>query len=132
MRGRSILVFLFLLGANLAFSGCTRRPANAADFAREMHSLVGTTHGEIRVRSIEAEGNILVFTLDGPAGWRQAMPSYAMTAYFVDRICEDPKATHYFEERRLLRLDAAETGARTIHGVPLDHCPPPSTSPVTD
>ena len=129
MRGLSILILLVVLGAGLGH--CAHRPGSAADFAREMHYLVGRTHGPVTIRSIEAESDILVFTLDGPAGWRQAMPSYAMTAYFVDRICEDRKAARYFDGRRLLRLDTTDSGAYPIHGAPMDHCPAPSTSPIS-
>ena len=130
MRGVGILIFLVVLGAGL--TQCTRQPASAAAFARQMQSLVGHKHGGIEIRSVETEGDILVITLDGPAGWRQAMPSYAMTAYFVDRICEDPKAAHYFEDGRKLRLDSTDAGAYRVRGAPLDHCPPPSTSPLSD
>ena len=132
MRAIGVIVGLVMLGASLAQSGCVRRPATAAGFARQMQSLVGRTHGDTEVRSVEAEGNVLVITLDGKAGWRQAMPSYAMTAFFVDRICEDPKAAHYFENGRRLRLDSTEGGAYRVRGAPLDHCPPPSTSPLSD
>jgi hypothetical protein len=128
MRGLGIFL-LIVLGASLAH--CARRPANAGDFAGEMQHLVGRTHGPITIRSIEADGNILVVTLGGPLGWRQVMPMYAMTAYFVDRLCEDPKTARYFRDGRLLRLDTTDTGGRLVHGAPMDHCPPRSTSRIT-
>jgi hypothetical protein len=126
MRGLGILIGLIIAAASLTH--CAGRPGDAADFAGRMQSLVGRTHGEITIRSIEAEGNILVITLDGPAGWRQAMPSYAMSAYFVDRICEDPKTARYFDNGRLLRLDSTDAGIRPVHGATMDHCPRPSTT----
>jgi hypothetical protein len=129
MRGSAILISLFVLGASLG--RCTWRPATAADVAAEMQGLVGDRDGEVSIKSIVAEGNALVITIDGPPGWRQALPSYAITAYFIDRVCENPKATHYFEHGRVLRIDSTDKGAFPVHGVPMNHCPPPSTSAIT-
>jgi hypothetical protein len=129
MRGLGILIALVVLGASLTH--VSRRPANAADVADRMQSLVGQRNGQVAIRSILAEGDVLVITLDGPPGWRQALPSYAMTAYFVDRVCEDSKAAQYFEHGRVLRVDSTDTGAHPVHGAPMDHCPPPSTSAIS-
>jgi hypothetical protein len=129
MRASSFLISLLVLGAGLA--RCGWRPATAADVAADMQTLVGDKHGDVTIRSVEAEGNVLVITLDGPPGWRQAMPSYAMTAYFVDRVCEDRKAARYFEHGRVLRLDSTDAGAHRVHGAPMDHCPRPSTTPIS-
>ena len=129
MRGSPILISLVLLGASLA--RCTWRPATAADVAGEMQSLVGAKDGEVSIRSIVAEGNVLVITIDGPPGWRQSMPSYAITAHIIDRVCETPKASRYFDQGRLLRIDSTDSGAHPVHGAPMNHCPPPSTNPVT-
>ena len=129
MRGSSILISLVLFGAGLTH--LTWRPATAADVAGEMQGLVGDRHGDVSIKSILAEGNALVITIDGPPGWRQSVPSYAITAYFVDRVCENPKSAHYFEHGRVLRIDSTDKGAFPVHGVPMNHCPPPSTSAVT-
>ena len=129
MRAVGSLIGMVIVGASLFH--VTRRPATASDVAGRMQSLVGYRHGDVSVRSIEAEGDALVLTIDGPHGWRQAVPSYAMTAYFVDRVCEDPKAAQYFEHGRVLRIDSTDGGAFPVHGAPMNHCPPPSTQDVS-
>jgi hypothetical protein len=112
---------LFLLAALLA--GCHRRPADASDFARELQSKVGDTFGVMRLTSVEAEGNMLVLTFDGPPNWRLGNPGYVVTAAFLEGFCQTGKAKTYFADGRTLRLDTTEGGRLPTQGESVSHCP---------
>jgi hypothetical protein len=126
MRGLRILIGLFMLGLSLAHSGCARRPRSGADdYAHRLQSMVGRQIGPLDLKSIEADGDILVFTLDGPEGWRRGTPSYAITSFFLEGFCQSPEASGYLVAGRTLRLDTFEDGKSLIKGTPVHHCPHP-------
>jgi hypothetical protein len=128
MRGYSLIFIGLAMATGLYRVAAFGPPHSAADYAARTQNLVGQGYGPMRIRSVEAENNSVVITVDGPSGWRQNMPSYAMTAHFIDGFCRDGKAAGYFAEGRSLRFDTLEQSRYPIHGAPLDHCPPPSTS----
>ena len=128
MRAYSLIFLGIAMATGLFRVGGFGRPHTAADYASRVQYLVGQGYGPMHVSSVTAESNSVVITVDGPPGWRQGMPSYAMTAHFIDGFCQDGKAAGYFAEGRSLRFDTVEEGRYPIHGAALDHCPPPSTS----
>ena len=128
MRSYSLIFIGIAMASGLYRFGGFGLPHTAADYAARTQYLVGQSYGPMHVRSVAAENNSVVITVDGPPGWRQNMPSYAMTAHFIDGFCHDGKAAGYFAEGRSLRFDTVEEGRYPIHGATLDHCPPPSTS----
>ena len=128
MRSYSLIFVGIAMVSGLYRVASFGRPHSAADYAARTQSLVGQSYGPMRIRSVEAENNSVVITVDGPSGWRQGMPSYAMTAHFIDGFCHADKAVGYFAEGRSLRFDTMEEGRYPIHGAPLDHCPPPATN----
>jgi hypothetical protein len=108
----------------LAAVGCTLGPPHDAQgYARRLQSLVGRQFGPVTVRSLEAEDNVLVVTFDGPANWRQGMPSYVLTAYFMEGFCTRKEAAGYFAEGRSMRLVTLEEGGSRIAGPPVTRCP---------
>jgi hypothetical protein len=116
-------------GALLALAllaGCAGEPRNAEDFAGRLRFMVGRGYGPVTVESVEAEGDVLVITFDGPANWRRATPSYIFTAHFLDGFCTVKEANGYFAEGRRLRLVTLEDGAARIAGDPVSRCPPPN------
>jgi hypothetical protein len=124
MRGLRILIGLIMLGAGLAHSGCARRSGSSAEaYASRLQSMVGREIGPLRLESVEADGEVLVFTLDGPEGWRHGTPSYAITAFFLEGFCKAPEASGYLVAGRALRIDTAEAGKSPIRGTPVHHCP---------
>ncbi|MBV9882944.1 MAG: hypothetical protein JO276_08050 [Sphingomonadaceae bacterium] len=126
MRGFVTIAILFLFGAVVAQGGCTRHSGSGADYyARQMQHMVGRSIGPLRLKSIEPDGNVLVFTLDGPEGWRRGTPSYAITAYFLEGFCKSREASTYLAAGRTLRLDTFEDGRSPIRGTPVQHCPHP-------
>jgi hypothetical protein len=123
MRGLRILIGLFMLGASLAHSGCARRSGSGADdYARRLQSMVGRDIGPLQLKSIEADGDVLVVTFDGPKGWRRGTPSYAITAFFLEGFCKAPEAAGYLVAGRTMRVDTFEGGENLIHGTPVHHC----------
>jgi len=72
MRGLRILIGLSMLGVGLAQSGCAPSGSGADAYAWRLRSMVGREIGPLEIKSIEAEGEELVFTLDGPEGWRRS------------------------------------------------------------
>jgi hypothetical protein len=126
MRGLRILIGLLLLGVGLAHSGCTRHSGSGADdYAWRLRHLVGRQVGPLDLKSIVAEGDILVFTFDGPEGWRQGTPSYAITSFFLEGFCKSAEGSGYLVAGRTLRLDTFEDGKHLIKGTPVHHCPHP-------
>jgi len=125
MRGLRILIGLSMLGAGLAQSGCAPSGSGANAYAWRLRSLVGREIGPLRIKSVEADGDELVFTLDGPEGWRRGTPSYAITAFFLEGFCKAPEASGYLVAGRALRIDTFEDGKNLIHGPPVYHCPHP-------
>jgi hypothetical protein len=124
MRALRTLIVLFMLGAGLAHSGCARRSGSGADaYAWRLRSMVGREIGPLEIKSIEADGEELVFTLDGPEGWRRGTPSYAITAFFLEGFCKAPEASGYLVAGRALRIDTFEDGKSLIHGPPVHHGP---------
>ena len=124
MRAFVTIAILFLFGAAVAQGGCARRSGSGADrYAREFQHMVGRSYGPLQLKSIEADGNVLVFTLDGPEGWRRGTPSYAITAYFLEGFCKGREASTYLAAGRTLRLDTLEAGKSPIRGTPVQHCP---------
>jgi hypothetical protein len=124
MRALRLLVVLSLLGTSLADSGCARRPRNGAeDYARRLRPMVGREIGPLELKSVAADGEVLVFTFDGPKGWRRGTPSYAITAFFLDGFCQAPEAAGYLVAGRTLRVDTFEGGEHLIRGNPVHHCP---------
>ena len=124
MRPLRILFVLSLLGMSLAESSCARRPRNGAeDYAHRLRSMVGHEVGPLEIKSIEADGDVLVFLFDGPKGWRRGTPSYAITAFFLEGFCRSPEAAGYLVAGRTLRVDTLEGGEHLIRGNPVHHCP---------
>jgi hypothetical protein len=114
------------LGAALGFhdwSPRTPAPLDTNLFAHELQSQIGRRFGPMTLRSVAAERDELVVTLDGAPGWRGGMPSYTITAFFLRGFCSGPAANSYFTEGRSIRLDLQEAGARPIRGVPITRCP---------
>lgn len=120
-RFRSPL-FACLLGAGLALAACDSGPPDARAFARRLQAMVGEDFGPVTLRSIEAEGNVLVVTFDGAANWRGGNPSYVITAQFLDGFCEAKAAAGFFGDGRTLRVDTLEAGRSPIKGAPVSRC----------
>jgi hypothetical protein len=126
MRALRTLAVLFMLGASLAQAGCARRSGGGADYyAARLQYMVGRNFGPLELKSVEADGNVLVITFDGTKGWRRGTPSYAITAFFLQGFCRSPEAAGYLVAGRTLRVDTFEGGESVIHGTPVQHCPHP-------
>ena len=75
------------------------------------------------LRAVHAEGQVLVFTIDGPLGWRAFVPVARLSQSFLIRYCRQPAVRTYFNGRRLLRIDTVELGLRRWRGQPIARCP---------
>jgi hypothetical protein len=126
MRPVTILISIFMLCATLAHSGCAPRSRGGADeYARRLRHMVGSPVGPLELQSIEPEGNMLVFTFDGPKGWRAGTPSYSITAFFLEGFCRSAEGNGYLAAGRTLRVDTFESGESLIRGTPVTRCPHP-------
>lgn len=96
---------------------------STATFARGMQQLVGRQMGPLTIASVAAEGNVLVVTLDGQAGWRGDTSSSGINAAFLSGYCRNPDAAIYFSAGRTMRVDTMENGQNRIQGQPIDRCP---------
>jgi hypothetical protein len=114
--------FRLPLLACLALVACDRGPPDASAFARRLQGMVGDTYGPVTLRSVAAEGDVLVITFDGEANWRRGTPSYVMTTDFLDGFCQAKLANGYFADGRSLRVDTLEAGAAPIRGTPVTRC----------
>ncbi|HTU12841.1 MAG TPA: hypothetical protein VMG08_18265 [Allosphingosinicella sp.] len=118
----------FLLSLALAAApAIAQRPpppqAGAAPFARRLQHLVGQRQGPVMLAAVHAEGNVLVFTLNGGIGWRAFVPVAALTRAQLARHCQRPEVRGFFNGRRLLRVDTTELGRNRWPGQPVGRCP---------
>jgi hypothetical protein len=114
------LAFVAAIGG---VAGCGSAPNDVAGYARQLQSRVGAKVGTGRVAAIEAEGDTLVVTFDGPENWRMGQLSYVLTAPFLEGFCESGRAKPYFHDGRKIRLDTTEAGRRRVRGDPVSRCP---------
>ena len=121
MRQAFVLVFLAVIGVFSA-SG-SREPSDVAGYARQLQSRVGAKVGIGRVSAIEAEGDTLVVTFDGPENWRMGQLSYVLTQPFLEGFCASRRAKPFFHDGRKIRLDTTEAGRRRVQGEPVSRCP---------
>jgi hypothetical protein len=120
MKYAFVLIFLAVIGAFARGGGA---PNDVAGYARQLQSRVGAKVGVGRVEAIEAEGDTLVVTVDGPENWRLGQPSYMLTAPFLAGSCNSGRAKPYFHDGRKIRLDTTEAGSRHVQGEPVSRCP---------
>ena len=99
------------------------RQADARPYAARLQHLVGQRSGPAMLASVHAEGNMLVFTVNGGIGWRAFVPIATLTRAQLIRHCQRPEVRGYFNGRRLLRIDTTELGQRRWTGQPIGHCP---------
>lgn len=122
MKHVFILVAVVALGI-FSRSGGKGGDYGVDDYARQLQSRVGTRVGIARVSAIHAEGELLVVTVDGPANWRQGMPSFQLTWPFLEAFCKSGRAAPFFHDGRRIRLDTTEAGGGLIRGQPSSRCP---------
>src|SRR6185503_10288372 len=96
---------LALLAVIGLFAGVGGAPNDVAGYARQLQSRVGAKVGIGRVAAIEAEGDTLVVTFDGPENWRMGQLSYVLTAPFLEGFCDSRRAKPFFQDGRKIRLD---------------------------
>jgi hypothetical protein len=125
-RSRSHLAAALIL-AGLAVTACDSGPRDAAWYARRTQHMVGTLSGPLRVKSVEAEENVLVITVNGPENWRRGNPSFILTAFALDGFCDSPISKDYFGEGRRLRVDTLEDGQHLIRGQLSSRCRDPQS-----
>lgn len=121
MKHAFALIFLAVVGLFAASGG--RAPTDVAGYARQLQSRVGAKVGIGRVAAIEAEGDTLVVTFDGPENWRMGQMSYVLTQPFLQGFCDSRRAKPFFQDGRKIRLDTTEAGRRRVRGEPVSRCP---------
>jgi hypothetical protein len=112
-----------LLTGLLAAPAVAQPQADAAPYARQLQHLVGQREGTLVLGSIHAEGNILVFTINGGIGWRAVVPSERLSRIYLARYCRLPVVRGFFNGRRLLRIDTVELGRNRWRGQLVPRCP---------
>lgn len=71
-----------------------------------------------------AEGDRMVVTFDGPAGWRTAAAMASLNAEFLAGFCRR-QTWLYFDHGRTLQLEMREAGADPQRAPVADRCPDP-------
>lgn len=96
---------------------------NAVSLAAMMQTMVGhPIEGNVRVAAFRADGEILVATLDGPAGWRANGAGEAVTGRFVRDFCQEGPR-EYFNGANRFRVDTLEGGNNAVPGRVQTACP---------
>lgn len=98
-------------------------PADARPFARALQAVVGQQANGLTLRTVHAEGNVLVITVDGGTGWRAFVPVAALTQSQLSHYCRRREVRGFFNGRRLLRVDTVELGRNRWRGRPVTRCP---------
>src|SRR6218665_672702 len=94
----------------------------AADFAKNMQGAVGQTfEGGIVLKDITSEGNTLVLTVDGPAGWRTQLTPADISTALVGGFCGT--APQFFTTGVWMRVDTLD-GGKLLKGPIVKSCPP--------
>jgi|GEM_PF-1279514 len=94
----------------------------AADLAANMQGAAGQTFdGGIILKTITAEGNILVLTMDGPAGWRSEITPEDISTALVGGFCGP--APEFFSMGIPMRIDSID-GGKLLKGPLVTKCPP--------
>lgn len=97
--------------------------ADARPYAARLQHMVGQRNGPVVLRSVHAEGQVLVLTLDGGIGWRAFVPVARLSQSQLIRQCQRPEVRGFFNGRRRLRIDTVELGQRRWPGQLIARCP---------
>lgn len=120
---RKLLLFIVAL----ALTPATLAAQSAAEYAAGMQSLVGREFGILRIVAVNNEGDVLVVTMDGPAGWRTSLSPEQVTEEFVEGFCrpsaDNPEPGAFFDGTISLRVDTTEDGEGRQIGRAVDGCP---------
>jgi hypothetical protein len=117
------MMLALLLAFQAAPAAAQEVDLNAAQFAGALQGMVGQTfEGGLFIAAIGSEDNILVVTLDGPSGWRGALPSGDASPLFMTGFCED-RSFNFFSGGKSLRVDTLEDGRDRQIGPVVTHCP---------
>ncbi|MDG2534332.1 hypothetical protein P6144_11780 [Sphingomonas sp. HITSZ_GF] len=124
---KPVLFALALVAAPALPAAAQTAPAaqaqpTAADFAKNMQGAVGQTfEGGITLKAIAAEGNTLVLTVDGPAGWRTQLTPADISTALVGGFCGT--APQFFTTGVSMRVDSLD-GGKLLKGPVVTQCPP--------
>ena len=94
---------------------------SVADFAAHVQQGLPQQFDDYRIVSARAEGDILIFTLDGRRGWRSPQTNVDLASEMLGHFCEDD----FRQTIRLaaIRVDTLEQGRDPIQGTPVVDCP---------
>jgi hypothetical protein len=127
VTGRCRLTPTFLFLALVATPAMARRPlppqSGAVPFARQLQHLVGQGRRGIVLSAVHAEGNVLVFTVNGGTGWRAFVPIDALSRDQLASFCRWPQVRGFFNGWRTARVDTTELGRHRWPGRPVSRCP---------
>lgn len=110
----------FVLGVALALQSVPHAPS-VAGFAAHLQEDLPRQFDDYRIVSARAEGDVLVFILDGRRGWRGAQTNVDLASEILGHFCEDD-----FRQTISLaavRVDTLERGRDLIQGTPVADCP---------
>lgn len=82
--------------------------------------------GGLFIGNARADGAMLVVTVNGPVGWRNARPVQYAETEFLRGFCRNTSQV-YFHSGQTLRIDTVEAGEQHLEGRIFDQCPPRSS-----
>jgi hypothetical protein len=129
--GRSIRVDVAGDGPYSGSAGMNRCPTpaetaiTAENFAAFLQRRVGQRFADdLVLRAVRAEGNVLIATLDGPAGWRRGRSPVEISMVIAGAFCAPEAAdVAFFSFGRAIRVDSLENGGSPQAGAVIERCP---------
>lgn len=126
MGAIEIVVAALLLSSQSPPSAPAQEPPSAASvagFAAFLQEDLPQRFGAYTVVSARAEGDLLIFTLDGRRGWRRPDTNVVRATEMLGAFCEQ-EGFREIISLAAVRVDTTERGADLIQGTPVTDCPP--------
>ena len=123
MGGMNLLLSALLLAAQGPAPAPAEPPdpRSVAGFAAYLQEDLPQRFDGYRMVAARAEGDVLVVTLDGRRGWRNADTNTAHATSILRAFCgTDIRAAVHMAG---VRVDTLERGADLIEGTPVTECP---------
>jgi hypothetical protein len=124
-EGVSFVFKRFLMASAFAIPLAFAAPAmaqTAPDIAAALQAKVGQPFASgLTLSAVVAEGNTVVFTIDGPKGWRGTRSVQQISDEFVSGFC--PSGTAFFSKGVRMRFDTLEGKAAPMKGPVVSKCP---------
>ena len=120
---RSMALALAVLGAVAAMPAAAQT-ATAAQIAEGLQEMVGKPDADgFIIRSVTAEGNMVILLFTGPDGWREGIGPQQVSDALIKGFCME--APQFFDGGLSMRIDSIDRKVR-LTGPVVTACPKPA------